>query len=153
MNWYPARLVSNQIIADVGWVYSTTGVKRIILVNEPKVVGNGHAIAWDRSYGPVGKLYVSRDLELTAIDMVGPTARLGESFSNSRCIFLSWQNGQPVLRYQLVYEASRLVLDCSTGLAKAINDSNTQNALLYRTESGRERLQAFMGNYAFDAGK
>lgn len=122
-NWYPARQLSDRIIEDVRATHAEAGVDRILLVNEPKAVGNGYSISREWAFKAVGRLYVAPDLvlesELFANQLRADEYVAGEQFAAEPCVFLGWDDGRRVVDVRALDPYNNLLLNCETGYVEA----------------------------------
>jgi hypothetical protein len=120
-NWYPARRVIERVLRDVEATAREQQVRRVFVVNAPRLVGNAYVFMREWSYSAAGKHLLTRPVELRDYPDVVRRRNLkpGERFVNGRCVFLGWRHGQPQVGSR-AYSAERgLVFDCETGRVAA----------------------------------
>ena len=148
LNWYTADQVSIRIIADVRDVYKRTGMRHIILVNDPKGVGSAYAISRDWAYVSVGHLYIDPKLELTADSVPNLLSqsdlKFGQQFSQDQCIFLGWNDEHAIASKFARSPDSKFVLNCEHGtLEDALHHIGSDNFLQFTSAPSKEILPSF----------
>lgn len=153
VNWYPAKVVSELIIDDVRIIYEQTGITQIILVDEPRSVGNAYTMSHDWAYDAAGRMYVDPDVRIQSDALHSrqlfayTELQEGQEFASTPCIFVSWRNKNLIASYEAVSWNNRWVFDCRTGkVAQNLRPIQPEQAL-YSVNGSRVTLTQFYSSY------
>ena len=148
VNGYPSHLLNQVLVEDIRAARSQSGVGRILVIDDPRAVGNVFALGRDWGYQPAGTMFIDPALdvrnELTEEQVQRPDFGPGMIFSDQPCVFLGWRGGQRFITQRVLVAGKALVLNCATGTVEPPGDQPpTETVNLRRTS--RENLSELLG--------
>ena len=149
VNWYPARLLSDELLEDVRYAHKTTGSERIFLIDDPKAVGNAFAIGRDWGYIFAGRLVIEPRMIVTADMLVRQTTlpmfAAGNRFTDRPCVFVSWRSGKRIIASHAFEPNKQVVLNCETSFVEPLNGRAVPQLTIPGLSPGTVTLSNFLG--------
>lgn len=148
VNGYPSQLLTQVLLTDIRAAHDQTGVNRILVIDDPRSVGNVFAFGRDWGYNPAAQMFVAPQLDVRnelAFDQVQrPEFGPGMVFSDSPCVFLGWRGGQRFITQRVAVAGKNLVLDCAAGTVEPPGDQPPAETYYFRRPSS-ENLTELLG--------